>query len=414
MSIEVISTKPVSKDFVFRLLFFNMGLVIIGYALGVLTDMASVGPMRVVKYSVLLVSIICLITINLNILKLLGIYLRSLTALSILFLLFAFLSSDPFISSLKVLTYVVPFLYVAFSMGYLLIRYPTLEVIHAFINAINWVYFIPIVSYFVTGGKLTDTNIYYTTENDEESAFVSNHYGWASTLFLLTALDLLRNVPLPWWRKVTLGVFGIIAIYLVLISGNRTSWLSLSFVALVFVFRYRQVPFYQKILLSVLPIGIVLFLSKDPDSAINARLEKTRVQQKKGEPRSRLSSEMVAYFNKNPNLWLTGIGMFNKDKIQSITNWTGYHNSYFEVLFGSGIVVFAFFFYLIVLRPIYFYIRYYSTYYLFFLPLLIIPYFESNLTGGQFLFFPWFIAAFFMGYSPHFAKIKLQLKSFLP
>lgn len=409
--IGVISSKPISKDLVFRLLFFNMGLVIFGYALGVLTGMASVGPMRVVKYSVLLISIFYLFSINFNILRLLGSYLRALPYLSVLFLLFALLSSDPLLSIGKVLTYVVPFLYVAFSVGYLLIRYPTLKVIHAFINAINWVYFLPVISYFITGGKITDTNIYSVDEQNEETAFVSNHYGWASTIFLLTALDLLRNVSLPWWRRLTLGVFGIIAMYLVLISGNRTSWLSLALVAVVFIFRYQRVPLYQKLMLSVLPIGIIFFLLNDPDSAINARLEKTRVQQKKGEPRAKLSGKMILYFNKNPNLWITGIGMFNKEKIKSITDWSGYHNSYFEVLFGSGVFAFALFMYLIVIRPIWCYIRYYSTSYLFFLPLLIIPYFESNLTGGQFLFFPWFMTTLLIGYSPRFAKIKLYLTS---
>ena len=32
-------SRPVSRDLVFRLLYLNMGLVIVGYALGVLTGM---------------------------------------------------------------------------------------------------------------------------------------------------------------------------------------------------------------------------------------------------------------------------------------------------------------------------------------------------------------------------------------
>ncbi len=406
-------SMSVSRDPVFRLLYLNMGMVIVGYGLGVLTGMMSVGPMRVVKYSFLLISILYLLTVDLVILRFMKNYLQALTAFSLLFVLFALLSSDPILSMGKVLTYIVPFLYLAFSVGYLLLKYPTLEVNHAFINAINWVYFIPIISYFMTGGKITDTNIYNIDQQNEDSAFVSNHYGWAGTIFLLTGLDLLRNVSLPWWRKIALAVFGLVAVYLVFISGNRTSWLSLALVTLVFVFRYRKIPLYQKILLSLIPLGIVFHLMQDPDSAINSRLEKTQTQQKKGEPRAKLSNKMISYFNKSPGLWLTGIGMFNKDKIKSIANWTGYHNSYFEVLFGSGIIVFAVFLYLIVIRPLWYYLRYYSAYYLFFLPLLVIPYFESNLTGGQFLFFPWFTAALFMGFSPYFAKIKTRLSSIL-
>lgn len=409
---DALARKAVSKDLVFRLLFLNMGLVIVGYALGVLTGMASVGPMRWLKYGVLLLSVLYLLKTNLLVLRLLASYMQAVIALSALFILFALLGSDSSLSVPRVLTYVFPFLYVAFSVGYLLLLYPTRQVLHAFINAINWIYFIPIVSFFVTGGKVTDTNIYDVYDKNEDTAFVSNHYGWASTLFLLTALDLLRNVSLPGWRRLMLGAFGLAAIYLVLISGNRTSWLSLMVVALVFIFKYRKIALYQKVMLSLLPLGLVFYLLQDPDSAINARLEKTRTQQKKGEPRAEASKKMIALFNTSPDLWLTGIGIFNKKRIEAITGWSGYHNSYFEVLFGAGLPVFIFFLYLIVLRPGWYYIRYFATYYLFFFPLLIIPFFESNLTGGQFLFFPWFIMAILISYSRAFAKIRLAIKNF--
>ena len=406
------SHKTVARDPVFRLLVLNMGLVILGYALGVLTGMASVGPMRIVKYSVLAASILYLLYSNLLVLRLLARYLQLLFGLSASFVLFSLLSDAPLVSILGVLTYLVPFLYVAFSVGSLLLRHPIQQVLHAFISAINWVYFLPIVSYFVTGGSLSETNIYGAENANEEGAFVSNHYGWASTLFLLTGLDLLRNVPLSWWRKTMLIAAGPVAFYLVLVSGNRTSWLSLAVVALVFIFKYRKIRFYQKALLSLLPLGLIFYLAQDPDSAINARLEKTRVQQKKGEPRAKVSGRMIAHFNASPSLWLTGVGVLNKDKIRSIIGWPGYHNSYFEVLFGAGVMVFALFFYLIVVRPGWYYFRYFSTYYLFFFPLLIIPYFESNLTGGQFLFFPWFAMAILMGYSRTFAKVRLAVKKF--
>jgi hypothetical protein len=388
-----------------------MGLVIVGYALGVLTGMASVGPMRWLKYSVLLLSILYLFKRSLLALWLLTSYMQATIVLGGLFVFFALISSDPALAVARVLMYVVPFFYVVFSVGYLLLLYPITQVLHAFINAINWVYLFPIVSFFITGGKVTDTNIYDVSDKNEDTAFVSNHYGWASTLFLLTSLDLLRNVPLPRWRKLMLVVFCLIAAYLVLISGNRTSWLSLLVVAVVFIFKYRKIVFYQKVLLSLLPLGLVLYLLQDPDSAINVRLEKTRTQQKKGEPRVKKSMKMISYFNKSPNLWVTGIGVFNKKEIEIITGWSGYHNSYFEVLFGAGIPVFLFFLFVIAIRPVWFYIRYFATYYLFFLPLLIIPYFESNLTGGQFLFFPWFIMAILISYSRAFARIKLSIKS---
>lgn len=399
--------KTVTNDLVFRLLFLNLGLVIVGYALSVLTDRGSVGLMRSLKYLVLAVSMLHLLKVNFNVLRLLSRYMRELFLLSILFIIFALMSYDPLASVLKVLTYVVPFLYVSFAVGYLLLRFPTQTVLLALINSVNWVYFIPVVSYFVSGGKFTDTNIYNPASHEEGTVFISNHYGWASTIFLLTGLDLLRNRVLPAWRKLLLSAASPVALYLVLISGNRTSWLSLAVVALVFIFRYRRISFYWKVALSLLPMALVLYLLQDPDSAINTRVEKTRIQQNKGEPRAELSGKVVHYFNESPHLWVTGIGVFNKEKVLEISGWSGYHNSYYEVLFGAGVIVFAFFFYLIVIRPGWYYFRFFSTRYLCFLPLLIIPFFESNLTGGQFLFFPWFIMAILMGYSRTFAKIKL-------
>ena len=68
----------------------------------------------------------------------------------------------------------------------------------------------------------------------------------------------------------------------------------------------------------------------------------------------------------------------------------GYHNSYYEILFGVGIILFLVFLSFMMFRPLIRYIKYYAKYTLLLPPLMILPFFESNLTGGQFLFFPWF------------------------
>jgi hypothetical protein len=389
-----------------------MALVILGYGLGVFTGMASVGPMRLVKYAVLFLSILFVLKLSQPVLRVLAYYMQALFVLSFTFVLFSLFTADPLGSALRVLTFIVPFLYVAFSVGYLLLYYPMREVIHAFINIINWVYLIPIVSYFITGGQLTDTNIYHISSESEDTAFVSNHYGWSGTLFLLTGFDLLRNASLPRWRMLVIVLFGAVAAYLVLISGNRTSWLSLTLVGLVFIFKYRRIALYQKVLLSLVPLGMVYYLAQDPTSALNSRLEKTQVQRKKGESRLNRSASLIRYFNENPDLWITGIGMFNTARIEAISGWSGYHNSYYEVLFGSGVVVFAFFMYIVVVRSLWYYLRVFATYYLFFLPLLVIPFFESNLTGGQFLFFPWFIMVITLSYSRKFVEIKNTIEQF--
>ncbi|MBB5284962.1 hypothetical protein HNQ92_003110 [Rhabdobacter roseus] len=387
-----------------------MALVIVGYALAVLSGMASVGPMRLIKYGVLAFSLIYLIRLNIHLLRLVVHYAQSVFILSLVLFLFSVFTPEPLISMVRALTFIVPFLYVALTVGSLLLSYPIKEILGAFLSSINWVYMIPLVSFFLTGGSLSNTNIYFISSENEGNAFVSNHYGWSGTIFLVTGIDLLRSQSLPFWRRWLIIAFCGVAMYLVLISGNRTSWLSLSFVALLFTFRYQRFPIYYKFLLALLPLGLIIFLLKDPKSALNARVKKTEVQAKKGEARAGVARSMITHFKSQPSLWVTGIGIFNKRKIKSITSWGGYHNSYFEVLFGTGLLMFSFFFYLIVIRPGWNFMRFFSEQYLFLPPFMIIPYFESNLTGGQFLFFPWFMMILLMGYARIFAKLKIQIK----
>ncbi|CAG5008030.1 hypothetical protein DYBT9275_04179 [Dyadobacter sp. CECT 9275] len=399
-------TESISKETIFRLLFLNIALVIVGYALGVLTGKASVGVMRIFKYLVLLLCILQLFSLKNIFLDLITRYSQGVILLAVTVLACAVFTPNPALSAALALTFSVPFLYIVFAVSYLLIKYPVAYVLNSFLSIINWVYMLPIVSFFITGGSLTDTNIYYVSGENEDSAFVSNHYGWSGTIFLITGIDLLRNTKLPYWRKILLIIFGVISLYIVLISGNRTSWLSLLLVSMVFLFRYQSIPLLYKCLLLTIPVMLVLFLLADSKSALNNRFKKTEGQAKKGEARVRVSAKMISHFSKNPALFVTGIGMFNKSEIKKIINWSGYHNSYFEVLFGAGLPVFLFFVYLLLVRPAWNYIRYFSQHYLFLPPFLIIPYFESNLTGGQFLFFPWFILVIIMSYAKKFTEMK--------
>jgi O-antigen ligase len=305
----------------------------------------------------------------------------------------------------------VPFYYVLFSVCLLLVEFPTKLVLDEVLNIINWVYAIPIASFFFTGGSLSDTNIYYISSENESTLFVSNHYGWSASLFLVTAIDLLTNRPIPIYRKGLLIVGSVVAMYLVLISGNRTSWLSLSVVGLVFIFRYQLVGVTKKALLLAIPVMLINYLILDPKSALNNRLQKTEVQQKKGEPRASRAAISIQYFNEYPALWMTGLGLFNQSKIKSITGNPSYHNSYLDILFGTGIFGFIFFVYLLLFIPLITYLRFFASKYLFLFPVIIIPFFESNLTGGQFLFFPWFILVTLLSKARYFSVVKSLQKT---
>jgi O-antigen ligase len=67
----------------------------------------------------------------------------------------------------------------------------------------------------------------------------------------------------------------------------------------------------------------------------------------------------------------------------------GFHNSYAEVLFGSGVIVFVIFFFYYLIQPFVFFVRYVQKHYVSFFPIFIYPFFESNLTSGQFIYWPW-------------------------
>ena len=61
-----------------------------------------------------------------------------------------------------------------------------------------------------------------------------------------------------------------------------------------------------------------------------------------------------------------------------------------------------------IFRPFYYYAKYYSKYFLLITPFAIIPFFESNLTGGQFLFYPWFIFMLLFNIPPYYDQKRLK------
>ena len=366
--------------------------------------------MRGLKYLFLLFSILHVFTQPVQRLRLVWLGASAIHYLAALLFTLSFFTANPLESIKQTLTFIVPFYYVVFSVCLLQIEYSIKPLLDELLSAINWVYSIPIASFFLTGGSLSDTNIYYISSESDTTLFVSNHYGWSASIFLVTAIDLLSNKPLRFYRKILLLLGSIVALYLVLISGNRTSWLSISIVGLVFVFRYQAVGLTKKALLLAIPFLLINYLILDPNSALNTRIKKTETQQKKGEARANRIGVSVRYFNEQPALWITGLGLFNTSKVKSITGSPSYHNSYLEILFGAGLISFSLFIYLFLFIPIIVYLQFFASNYLFLFPVLIIPFFESNLTGGQFLFFPWFILTVFLYKARYYAAIRSSLQ----
>ena len=87
-----------------------------------------------------------------------------------------------------------------------------------------------------------------------------------------------------------------------------------------------------------------------------------------------------------------GTGFSDHHKLEGSKVGIGdYHNTYFEILFGCGVFTFCIYVYLFVYKPSNFFYKNHLSYFPILLPIIIIPYFENNLTSGQFLFFPFHI-----------------------
>ncbi|MCG8326124.1 MAG: hypothetical protein MI974_00505 [Chitinophagales bacterium] len=294
----------------------------------------------------------------------------------------------------RIITLVAPLSYIFLFFAYLQSKYQKEQIGWQLSSSFQLIYGIPILMFIVFERQFGATDL------KSVQAFYRNHYGWSSIIFLLTSTDILLNYKIPRWRFWLTIVFIPAALYILFASGSRSSWLSFVLTGGIFLFRSQRLPIWSKPLLIGLTLIPLVYFLGDPNSALYQRWQKTQRQiELREEASDRLLWANAAFreFEREPTLWLTGRGLFD---YKGLINQSGFHNSYYEVMFGTGILVFCSFLYLFLLRPAYFYFRYYSKYFLTFFPLVIIPFFESNLTGGQFLFFPWFSYMMYYGMNP--------------
>ncbi len=392
--------KTIFWDIDFILININALLILIGYGMAIHSGSESVATMKVVKSFFMLISAIGLLkSINLNNRVFKTPSFIYVLVFSFWVLLMSFFTVNVGFSISRATGFLAPFIYVYIAMHNLLNKYNVINLLKAFIKTMNIIYFIPVISYFVSGLGFGEIDI-YGQGGQEGHFFVSNHYGWACSIFILTSIDIWLNNKPGKSYKIFLFSFALVAIYITIISGNRASWLSLLFALLILIVRIKTIRTDYKIFLSLIPTIAIIFFSQIPDSSLNTRIEDTELQFKEGEARFQTAELAIRQFEENKVLWLTGAGMFNYESIINSGGLGDYHNSYFEVLFGGGIILFLLFINFMVIRPVYNYAKYYSKYFIVLPPLLIIPFFESNLTGGQFLFFPWFIFMLLFNISP--------------
>jgi O-antigen ligase len=379
--------KTILKNEVFIIIFLNTTLVILGY--GVISILGD-GYFTYVK---ILRSVILILGF-LYVLKANGIKMHRIQQgsffffFSIMLLLCSifYFGNDNVVYNL--LTFLLGFFYLLFSVNYLL-RFDIRNLLSAFSIGIFCCFSLVILSYFIFGGSLSATNIYGASD---EGGFVSNHYGWSASLLILATIDIIKNFRLSNFIKIILGAYTLLLFYILVISASRSGMLAVGLSIVFIVFKNKSIKPIFKIIIISIPLVLFIFFENSENSAINFVVEKSQ-KQLSGEGDGRLESAQIMFevFNGNAEYWIVGVGMFNVEYLDQYGSILGkYHNSYLEILFGSGILVFLVFLNFMLFKPLKQFWNGMHNYSMLFFPLLIIPFFESDITPGQFLFFPWF------------------------
>lgn len=380
--------KMILQDNVLIFFAINCLLVLIGYAMGTTLGVGVMSYVRVFKGVFLAISLVNILYKN-GVSTHLIINKNNLYVTIVFIFLLSFLALDYESSIYRSITFIYPFLYIIYTINYLL-RYGALNLLIVLSYICLAVYLIVPLSYLFFGGDLSDNGtIYGYTEGE---FFVSNHYGWGSVMVILSGLTVIRFFPINKIIKLFLYAFLPYVFYLLLISANRAGMLALFLAFLSFIIKDRFATIGQKLLLVILPILMLLYISLQENSVIDFLKNKNEIQLETGEEgRFLTTSIMFRYFTENPVKLFTGVGMFNYEVLKVNGGvLSTYHNSYWDIFFGSGIIIFIFFLSFMIFRPIITFFKTTYNYSLLIIPLMIIPFFEGNLTAGQFLFFPWF------------------------
>ena len=226
--------STIRRDFNFWFLLLNMLLVLLGYAFVYAMGLSYAAPAKSARLLFLFISIAYLIrSYPVSILRVP--YLRQplILLLVSLFMISVLFSEHITYSIGRTLTFVIPFLYIFFCIKYLILKYGFNSAFYGFNFAVNLVYMLPLVTFLYTGASFQLTNIYGDTK-ESGLMFVSNHFGWSSAIFLLSGFDLLTSKRLNRFNVYVIYIMALLSVYLLLISGSRSSLLSVGLALMVF------------------------------------------------------------------------------------------------------------------------------------------------------------------------------------
>ncbi len=304
--------------------------------------------------------------------------------------------SVDFFKSLGRLAAWLPFLiYTNYFIVYIFTQYTKDEAQIKLLQIFNLAYFYPVAVLFFYGVVFQTENIY----GQNIGMYKANVLGWACGFFILTGFDLYANRPMPaWLRNAFFGVAGL-TLWGIVLTGSRSTYLALGAAALVLALRSNRISTQLKIGITLCLLAFAYYIIVSPDSVINLRSQYAEIRQQKGEIRFELAQKAIQILWDYPSVFFTGFGFDNfragLATYGGIKTDLASHNSYLELLFGSGAFTFLFFIIFLVINALQKYVVFDSRRFVFMPMLFIVPYFESNLNAGQFLFFPWMTFLFY-------------------
>ncbi len=302
----------------------------------------------------------------------------------------------------------IPFLiYTNYFIVYLFKHYTKDEAKIKLLQIFSLVYFYPVVVMLMAGIAFQTENVY----GQYVGAYKANIIGWSSTMFVVMGFDLYANRPMSKWVRYTFFITAFLTLWAIVLTGSRSSYVGLALSSLVLIVRNRQISVYLKIAASVCIIAFAYYIITSPDSVVNLRAKYAGMRRQRGEVRFQLAEKAFDVFVNKPGVLFTGFGFdgfrAGLERYAGVQTDLASHNSYLEVLFSGGIFSFLFFLIFYAINAFLKYLRFDSQYFVFLPALMVIPYFESNLNAGQFLFFPWMT---FLFYYIHVSSLQFPIK----
>jgi O-antigen ligase len=271
---------------------------------------------------------------------------------------------------------------------------------------------IPLISsIFLNGNYYLGKNLYGMMntltmgDNILYKGFMSNHLAWCGIIVFSSSFAYLEMTQLTKSKKLILYILMLFSITTIINSGSRTILVGLIFYLIVLFL--KKFSFSLKFIKTVFLICFFTFWINKIDltqfDSVKFLIERTSLHLYNQENLSRFSFLQSGFeiFKRYPSKIISGIGMFNRQAISDeslfffstitgVKTIANFHNSYADILFGGGIIVFFIFVYLALYKSLRQLWIYDDKYFYLVVPLHLIAFTESSLQGGQFIFYPLF------------------------